>query len=833
MNEAGESPAPQGAKSGLIRLLHLEDDPRDAELIRLRLQADGLPCGIEWVNGRQVFESALERQDLDLVLCDYKVPGYGGMAALSQVRAKRPELPVIMISGGLSEEEAVDCVKAGATDYVLKQRLQRLGTAVRRALVEKEERAALQRAEEDLRALAADLEARVRQRTAELETTNRFLDSVIENIPHLVVVKDAHDLRIVRVNRAVEELLGLSQAELLGRATHELFSAREADFLVSKDRESLSRGEPLDVAEARISTRSKGERILKVKKIPILGESGRPQYLLGIAEDVTELKNKERDIQGLNEALVRRSTEVEAANRAKSTFLATMSHEIRTPMNGMLGMLELLGLGELDVEQRETLELVQESSKSLLRIIDDILDFSKIEAGKLEVRPESVSIKQVIEDVQNIYSGNASSKGLVVRRIVDPGISAALMVDPVRLRQILNNFVSNAIKFTSAGWIEIRVQCVERAAGRESLRFSVADTGIGISQEDQQRLFQPFSQAGTDPTQRAGGAGLGLAICRQLAQMMGGSVEMASAPGQGTTMTLNLSLPVAEPTRPSAPGAETTRDRPGPAMVFRIPPSNAEAQAEGTLILLVDDHPINRRLLVRQVRTLGYAADSAEDGAEALEKWNSGRFGLVLTDCHMPRMDGYELARSIRGLESAGGLPRIPIIACTANALQGEAETCLAAGMDDYLVKPVELSQLLEKLGRWLPLPEAAMAPHPASGPSADATSSGEPFDRALIAASWGGDAAMVDEILKSFQGTCDEDAARLRQAVAAGDIPQVTHFAHRIRGASKMVGAVGLAAACEKIDNAGRAGDREAVLAGIPAFEQEWMRLSAHFNSR
>src|SRR5437868_4329944 len=188
-----------------------------------------------------------------------------------------------------------------------------------------------------------------------------------------------------------------------------------------------------------------------------------------MAEDVTERKKKEREIERLNAALAQRSAEVEAANRPKSTFLPTLSHEIRTPMNGVLGMLELLSLTELDAEQRETLGLVRESSRSLLRIIDDILDFSKIEAGKLEIRPEVVSIKRLVEEVQSLYLGNASSKGLIVRRMVDPRVSPALRVDPVRLRQILNNFVSNAIKFTAEGWIDINVQWLGRAEGQESL----------------------------------------------------------------------------------------------------------------------------------------------------------------------------------------------------------------------------------------------------------------------------------------------------------------------------------------------------------------------------
>jgi len=246
-------------------------------------------------------------------------------------------------------------------------------------------------------------------------------------------------------------------------------------------------------------------------------------------------------------------------------------------------------------------------------------------------------------------------------------------------------------------------------------------------------------------------------------------------------------------------------------------PSVAQAEAAGTLVLLVDDHPVNRMLLLRQVRTLGYAAQTAEHGIEALQMWQSGRFGLVITDCHMPQMDGYELARSIRSLETAGGRARVPVIACTANALPGEAEACRAAGMDDCLVKPVELSQLSEKLDRWLPLP-----PRPAPGA----------IDQALLMKSCGGDAAMVSEVLAAFRRTCDEDAARLNEALAAGDAARVMESAHRMAGAGKMVGALGFAAACEHIERASRAADGKAVLAGMPAFERELTRLTDYFQS-
>jgi PAS domain S-box-containing protein len=814
-----------------IRVLHFEDDAADAQRIAAGLRAEDLNCDITWVQTREDLIAALEREAFDLVLCDYEA---GGMALLRQVLQEHPGILMIVVTAELmSEEEGVECLEAGATDYVIKRRLRRLGYSVRRAIAERQHLAALCQVEDDLRALNADLEARVHLRTAELETANAFLNSVIHHIPYQVIVKDAKDLKVVRVNRAMETLTGRRQEELLGKTAYEFVNSKaEADFFTAKDREALALGREVDIPAEELHTRDGSVRVLHAKKIPILDEAGQPRYVLTMSEDVTERTKKEREIERLNATLAQRSAEVEAANRAKSTFLATMSHEIRTPMNGMLGMLELLSLTELDAEQRETLGLVRESSRSLLRIIDDILDFSKIEAGKLEVRPEVVSIKRVIEEVQSIYLGNASSKGLIVRRMVDPRVSPALRVDPVRLRQILNNFVSNAIKFTSEGWIDINVQWLGRSNGQESLRFEVKDTGIGISPEDQQRLFQPFSQAeGEDARKRPSGTGLGLVISRQLAQMMGGTINLDSAPGKGSTISLELSLPVAEP--PPGSGADGARALPAGSAVRRMAPGIAQAEKEGTLVLLVDDHPVNRMLLLRQVRTLGYAAQTADDGVQALQMWKSGRFGLVITDCHMPHMDGYELARSIRRVEADEKRERVPIIACTANALQGEAEACLAAGMDAFLVKPVELAQLIDKLDRWLPLPRPAspLAAPAASAPAA-ATSAG-PIDQALLTATCGGDVSMVGEVLAAFQRTCEDDSGGLRQAVATDDVAQVTQFAHRMAGASKMVGALAFAAACENIERASRNGDWKAVLGGMPAFEQERTRLAAYFEGR
>ena len=523
------------------------------------------------------------------------------------------------------------------------------------------------------------------------------------------------------------------------------------------------------------------------------GEIGRLNQFLEqrVAERTAQLEDTNRKLT--------------AASAAKSSFLSTMSHEIRTPMNGVLGMLELLSLTSLDGQQRTTLEVVRESARSLLRIIDDVLDFSKIEAGKLEVRREVASIPRVVAGVRAIYSGNASSKGLLLETAVDTRISPAVLVDPLRLQQILNNFVSNAIKFTARGSIVMKAELVGRSGNEDIVRLSVADTGIGISPEGRARLFQPFAQAGGDIARVYGGTGLGLSICNRLAKLMGGSVEIESEEGKGTTASVTLPLPVASadalPADP-VPAAEAARPR-------RTPPSVEQAVAAGRLVLVVDDHPINRLVMSRQVGALGYANESAENGREALERWSRGRYRLVITDVNMPEMDGYQLARAIRAKELADGAGHTVIIACTANALQGEAENCFAAGMDDYVVKPVELTKLHRKLEQWMP--------------------SAAPVDRAALADIVGEDANLQIEAVKRFMAASDQDASALIHAIDSHDLAAAVRAAHRIKGASATVGALALAEVAARIEAAASDGDWERVVGEREAFHRELARLSAY----
>jgi signal transduction histidine kinase/CheY-like chemotaxis protein/HPt (histidine-containing phosphotransfer) domain-containing protein len=560
------------------------------------------------------------------------------------------------------------------------------------------------------------------------------------------------------------------------------------------------------------------------------------EMLAEIQRRTSALESSSAEVQRLNQDLERRVSErtaqleesnqqLHGANLAKSNFLSMMSHEIRTPMNGVLGMLELLALTELDPRQRMNLGIVRESGRSLMRIIDDILDFSKIEAGKLEIQPEVSSVARVVATSVEIYSGNASNKALLLKSHVDPRISPAVVVDPLRLQQILNNLVNNAIKFTSQGFVEIRADLVQRKDGVELVKFSVIDTGIGISREAQATLFQPFTQATGGVARAFGGTGLGLSIAQRLARLMGGSVAITSELGRGTIVSLTLSLPIAEPhLLPALDGGREHAALAAALRARRAPPTVSEAEAEGTLVLVVDDHPVNRVLLMHQMTELGYANETAEDGRQALELWRTGRFGLVVTDCNMPEMDGYELARAIRREEKATGRPRIVIIACTANAIKGEAENCLAAGMDDYIAKPVALPRLMVKLDQWLPLPRGQSRP-PVDGKAT-------PIDHDTLAQISSGDPALEHRIFVEFLRANGDDIAGLESAYETRDAALMTQAAHRIKGSAKTIGALDLAQICNGLEAAARAHDWATIAADEPAFRAEAHRLVAYLEA-
>src|SRR5215472_298354 len=462
--------------------------------------------------------------------------------------------------------------------------------------------------------------------------------------------------------------------------------------------------------------------------------------------------------------------EAEAANQAKSTFLATVSHEIRTPMNGVFGMIEVLERQGLSATQQRTVSTIRDSGQALLSIIDDILDFSKIEAGRLELEAIPFSLSTLVATTLETFRPQVIAKGLALDAEIDAGSRDTLIGDPTRVRQILSNLLSNAIKFTEHGGVRVRVSTAALGEGTARATVAVADTGIGLSAEQRAKLFEPFVQADSSITREFGGTGLGLSIVRRLSQIMGGDVGVESTPGAGSTFTVTLILRAAPADSPLK----------SPLKLPARPPVSVVARSEGPRILVVDDHPVNREVLVMQLKQLGIAADSAANGVDALAAWSCTSYAAVLVDIHMPRMDGHELTRRLRAAEAERDCIRTPIVAITADAMRGEEERCLAIGMDAYLLKPINIERLRATLERWLPI---QVEDH-VTGP-AEPTKSAAAIDRDVLAAWLGDDRDALDELLQKFRQTAISTEWEIQDASRGGNLATLAAAAHKLNGAA------------------------------------------------
>jgi len=482
----------------------------------------------------------------------------------------------------------------------------------------------------------------------------------------------------------VTDVLGYQVEKLLGRHPLSLVPPDEVDQVRAQSELFVSKRSVFRDFEHRM-VRADGEIIwLSVNGMPVLDPGGTLIGYRGASLDVTSRKNAEQE-------LIREKEAAQAADRAKSEFLAVMSHEIRTPLNSVLGFADLLTESKLNVSQREQIEMIRRSGDALLVLLNDILDFSRIESGKMPIQPSSVEVRSCVRDVADLYRATSISKGVDFESSVDDDVPHSLCTDPGRLRQILLNLIGNAVKFTPAGQITVRASRggLDPGDGRFPLRIEVSDTGIGIPPDKQTRLFKPFSQADSSTTRRFGGTGLGLAICKRLANLLGGNVHLLDSSPSGSKFVLDLPL-VVVPTEEIASSAPTSK-RPTPA----------QPRSGPHRVLVVEDNGVNRMLAQRMLLSLGFESDAAEDGLKGCEAHEENPYDIIFMDLQMPVLDGVGAVQRIRDAELKASQPRhAHIIALTADAMSGDRQRCLDAGMDDYLSKPIRRADLASAMDR-------------------------------------------------------------------------------------------------------------------------------------
>ena len=615
----------------------------------------------------------------------------------------------------------------------------------------------------------AYMRRQIRQRkSAERALSDQFefMRALVNGTPHPIYVRDregvlktCNDSYLNAFSARREEVIGKTVMQTCDLLSNEC-EARDyqADYLrVMREGTPLVTDRPLRI----------GEKTLTIYHwiLPYRDSLGEVQGIIGGWIDISERHQLLDELRTAKEL-------ADDANRAKSTFLATMSHEIRTPMNAVIGLLELTlkraDHGHLD---RPSIEVAYNSAKDLLELIGDILDIARIESGRLNLSPERVNLHQLAHSVMRIFDGLARQKNLTLDLRFDATDDLPdVLIDPLRLKQILTNLISNAIKFTQQGRVTLEINLLPAGTPeRTELHLSVKDTGIGISERDQARLFEPFAQAQNSGQLALNGAGLGLVICRSLCEMMGGTLVLSSQESAGTRVQIKLEVPTLTPSQCT------------PAQEPSINPA-----AHPLNVLVVDDHPANRLLMCQQLGFLGHRFTTEHDGAAGLKTWKTGKFDLVIADCNMPVLNGYELTRAIRKHELASSQRPCTVLGFTANAQPEERQRCKQAGMDDCLFKPISLTLLSQRLAMLEPLFHCP-----------------EVFNADALSPLTGGDKERTRLLLEELLRSNCQDLKTLLELPDNGELQAFVEIAHRIKGAARIVGAQSLINNCEALEQA------------------------------
>ena len=615
-----------------------------------------------------------------------------------------------------------------------------------------------------------------------------FMRALVNETPHPIYVRD-HKGLLQTCNDSYLQAFDVKREDVIGKSVLQISTglAAEAAQYHADYQRVVAQGNPL-ILDRTLHIRGKKLTIYHWI-LPYRDSVGEVQGIIGGWIDISERRQLFDELRTAKER-------ADEANRAKSTFLATMSHEIRTPMNAVIGMLELTlkraDQGHLD---RPAIEVAYNSAKDLLELIGDILDIARIESGRLSLAPERVNLREVIESVVRVFDGLARQKTLSLLLEFKPDLEdTEVLIDPLRFKQVLSNLISNAIKFTEHGQVKIKVEVLPTQLPQQvEMKLVVEDTGIGISREDQMRLFEPFAQADNSGQLARSGAGLGLVICRSLCAMMGGQLSLSSVPMVGTQVHVSLKMTRLQSVLP----------------VDQLKPE-ALATAPVLNVLVVDDHPANRLLMCQQLGYLGHQFTAAQNGSAGFQAWRQEHFDLVIADCNMPIMNGYELSRSIREYEQREQLTPCVVLGFTANAQPEEKLRCAQAGMNDCLFKPISLTALERQLARVSPQPTSLF------------------LDLGNFETLTGGDPQMSRRLLEELLNSSRKDRQEMLTLMAAqAALQDIIEQAHKIKGAARIVQADALASQCEAIEQAcAREDSRALIETGVKTLEKLMLEL-------
>jgi PAS domain S-box-containing protein len=640
-----------------LQFLFLEDNPLDFDVVRVILAEGGIDCQLTWVETRADFVTALETDRFDLILADYALPSFDGLIALEIARTTCPDVPFIFVSGSMGEELAIESLKQGATDYVLKQRLERLVSCVRRALKEARQHRECQ-----------EMAAALRHREAQFR-------SFAENSNDVIWITDAREYRLVYVSPSYERIWGRSRDEIYGDLTNFITFVHPEDR--DRVRESWQKcAHKLSIQEYRI-LRPDGEIVwIRDRGFPIYDDSGNLLGLGGIAEDISDRRQAEVEREKLLKREQVARAEAERANRLKDEFLAIVSHELRTPLNPILGWAKLIQTKQLNPQQTtEALKIIERKAELQAKLIEDLLDISRILRGKLSLDVVAVNLVSIVNSALETVTLAAKNKSIQIYTVLEPN-SGLVSGDANRLQQVLWNLLSNAIKFTpEGGRIDIRLENLGSTA-----RISVSDTGKGIAPQFLPYVFNYFRQQEDVTTRKFGGLGLGLAIVHHLVELHGGTIE-AESPGEGQGATFTVTLPL-------------TTDLPQPSSNR---PQELALNLKGMKILVVDDDSETLKLLAFLLEGYGANAIAAASAVEAFDSLIRYQPDILLSDIAMPEIDGYTLMRRVRTLPPERG-GQIPAIALTAFAAEIDSRQAMSAGFQKHISKPVVPAKLVEAI---------------------------------------------------------------------------------------------------------------------------------------